>query len=129
MIGIKRLTELLKEQEAFLRSVQYAYIEILPEGFGQRLSFQDEASAEKFVNSKGEESTQVLIKAFNGKKSLFAATKEYDAIFVYDGVTFSLSQFWKRENKEIEIRPINLENFKEEISEHFSTAKNRKLAS
>lgn len=126
---IELLIEFLKGQKAFLNSSQYGYMEIIGESLGSNISFADEAQLDKFVNSKSDDNEQIVLKAFNGKKTLFIAAKEYDVILIYDGYCFVPSQFWKRENKKIESKPINLEKLKTEIHNHFTTVKNQKLAS
>lgn len=125
---IEQLIELLKSQETFFKSVQYGYIEMTSEQLGQSFSFTEEDDLDRFANSKSEDSEQIVVKAFNNKKTLFVATKEYDVIFVYDGIHFSLSQFWKREYQKIEARPVDLEQLKAELLEHFSNINKQKLS-
>lgn len=128
-MNIKSLIDLLKTKEDFFKSTQYGYVEILSGKLGESLSFNEEALLDKYANSKPDDTEQIALKAYGGKKTLFIALKEYDVIFVYNGKSFSLSQFWKRENKKTETRSINQENFKAELLNHFSSVKNQKLAS
>lgn len=125
---IEQLIEILKGQETFFKSVQYGYIEMTSEQLGQSFSFIEEDDLDRFANSKSEYCEQIVVKAFNNKKTLFVATKEYDVIFVYDGIHFSLSQFWKREYQKIEARPVDLEQLKAELLEHFSNINKQKLS-
>ena len=128
MKNLENLIALLKAKEDFFESTQYGYIEIVSGQLGENVSFNEEASLDTFANSKPEETEQIVLKAYAGKKTLFIALKEYDVILVYDGNTFSLSQFWKRDTKKIETRPINQEKFKTELLNHFSNVKNQKLS-
>lgn len=125
---IEQLIELLKSQETFFKSVQYGYIEMASGQLGQHFSFKEKDDLDRFANSKSEDSEQIVVKVFNNKKTLFIATKEYDVIFVYDGRSFSLSQFWKREYQKIEARPVDLEKFKAELLGHFSNVNKQKLS-
>lgn len=128
-MNIETLKDLLKSKEDFLKSTQYGHIEILADKLGESLAFEEEALLDKFANSKSDDTEQIVIKTHDGQKTLFIALKECDVILVYDGKNFSVSQFWKRENNKIETRPINQENFKTELLNHFSNVKDQKLAS
>ncbi len=126
---IEKLLESLKSQESFLKNTQFGHIEIHSQELGPGKSFKEEGQLDRFANSKSDDTEQIVVKSFNNKKTLFIATQEYYVIFVYDGINFSLSQFWKREDRKIETRPINREKLKTEILEHFSNTKSQKLAS
>lgn len=126
---IELLIELLKAEEVFLKTSQYGYMEISSGKIIETRSFDQEGSLDIFSNSKSDDIEQVVIKAYNGKKTIYIAVKDYDVIFVYDGKDFSISQLWTRSYERIERCPVDMEKVKSEILEHFSNIKNQKLAS
>lgn len=116
------LTALLNTKKDILDSLDYAYT-FLNENLDFK-AFSCAEDVERYANSKGENVEQIVLKKFNGKKSLFIVTDAYNAIIVYDGHKFVTTSYWLR-RKPIPIDPdykIDYTNAKEELLRLFAEA-------
>ncbi len=116
------LTALLYTKKDILDSLDYAYTFL-----NENLDFKNFSCAEdveRFANSKGENVEQIVLKKFNGKKSLFVVTIVYNAIIVYDGYKFLITTYrLKQKPKPIDpnYQP-DYTNLKEELLRLFAEA-------
>ena len=128
------LTALLNSKKDILDSLDYAYT-FLNENLDFK-AFLCTEDMERFANSQDENIEQIVLKKFNGKKSLFVSTHIYDAVIVYDGYNFLTTSYWLRRKLQ-PIEKVDLETeidytkFKEEILKLFAEANEdtKKLAS
>lgn len=125
------LTALLNTKKDVLDSLDYAYTFL-----DEKLDFKAFSCAEdveRYANSQDEDVEQIILKKFNGKRSLFVVTNVYNAILVYDGYKF-LTTTYRLKQKPQPIDP-NYEpdytNLKEELLRLFAEANEdtKKLAS
>ena len=131
LMKLVTLTALLNTKKDILDSLDYAYTFL-----DEKLDFKSFSSAddvERYANSKGENVEQIVLKKFNGKKSLFVVTDVYNAIIVYDGYKF-LTTSYRLKQKPQPIDPNyqpDYTNLKEELLRLFAEANEdtQKLAS
>ena len=131
LMKLVTLTALLNTKKDILDSLDYAYTFL-----DEKLDFKTFSSAdnvERYANSKGENVEQIVLKKFNGKKSLFIVTDVYNAIIVYDGYKF-LTTSYRLKQKPQPIDPHyqpDYTNLKEELLRLFAEANEdtQKLAS
>ncbi len=134
LMKLVTLTALLNTKKDILDSLDYAYTFL-----DKKLDFKAFSCTEdmeRFANSQDENVEQIVLKKFNGKKSLFIRTHIYDAVIVYDGYGFLTTSYWLRRKPQL-IEKVDLETeidytkFKEEILRLFAEANEdtKKLAS
>jgi hypothetical protein len=129
-VTLNELLDLLNTQDLFLKTSLYGHIEVSHDGLGVVRVFSEEALLDKFANSKSDDTEQIVLKDFNEKKTLFVSLKEFDAVLVYDGRTFVLSQFWGSDRRNTALlQPVDFEKFKAELQNYFSSASIRKYVS
>ncbi len=115
------LTALLYTKKDILDSLDYAYTKLEDLAF---VAFSCTEDMERYANSKGENVEQIVLKKFNGKKSLFVVTHAYNAIIVYDGHKF-LTTSYRLRQKPKPIDPdykIDYKKLKEELLRLFAEA-------
>ena len=116
------LTALLNTKKDILDSLDYAYTFL-----GENLDFKAFSCAEdveRYANSQDEDVEQIILKKFNGKKSIFISTNIYNAIIVYDGQKFVTCRYRLKLNSQ-PIDPdykIDYTNAKQEILRLFAEA-------
>ncbi len=119
------LTALLNTKKDILDSLDYGYT-FLDEKLDFK-SFSCTEDMERYANSQDENVEQIVLKKFNGKKSLFISTQIYNAVIVYDSHNFLTTSYWLRQ-KPKPIEKVDLETeidytkFKDEILRLFAEA-------